>query len=410
MDNDSLTKFKIRRLGILAYGFVLMFIISICYAWSVFNAPIAKEFTQWKASEFSLVFTIFMISYAIMGVMSGILIRFMKGKVYLNLLISAICLFFSFFITSRSDALWMLYLGFGFLGGTGVVFAYNSVLTVVTKWFPDLVGTVTGVLLMGYGLGSFIIGKIYSHLIQTFAWRDVFLVFGIVLAVLVVVGIFIILPPPSEFSAPKLRAPKIDKKPIEAIDCTPLQMIKRPSFWLLFGMGTLVTMASMGVTSSARNIVQAVDPTIELTTIATIIGLISIFNALGRIFTGFINDWLGLRFNILISDTLVFIMTALVGVAVLIGNITFLTISFILFGFAAGMSVPDGAVVTRKFFGEKNYQTNVQVVLLCGVFNSFGAMIMGGVFDATGNYYVPLFILSGIAFLGWICALCLRRP
>lgn len=402
--------FKKVRWLLLLYGFILMFSISIVYAWSVFNAPIANEFTSWSVTELSLAFTIFLITYSIMGIVSGIIIRLNKGRVWINLLISSIALFLSFFISSKANNLIALYIGFGVLGGIGVVFAYNSVLTIATKWFADIVGVITGTLLMGYGLGSFVIGKIYSWLLNSFDWRTFFLAFGIALAIISFVGIFILKEPPMDYRTPKLRKPKIDKYIIEPIECTPAQMIKRPSFWLLFGMGVFLMMASMGITNSARNIVPSVDGSLPLTEIASIVGLISIFNALGRIFTGFLNDWLGLRFNILISDTSVFIATFLIGIAIIIGNLPFLIVTFILFGFSAGMSAPDGAVVTRKFFGEKNYQINLQVVLASGILNAFGAMIMGGLFDLFGNYYIPVFILSGLAFLGFMCAFFLRKP
>ena len=409
--NEVFMKYKYKRWGFVVFGAILMFCISICYAWSILNVPIVQEHPEWTEGQIALTFTIFMIVYAVFGILSGIIIRLRKGRVRLNLIISAIFLLAAFIVVSQAKNLFSLYLGFGFLGGIGVVFSYNSVITVVTRWFKDKLGTVTGALLMGYGLGSFIIGMVYSTIISGGAdWRLVFIMFGVVLSAMALIGSFVLVPPPDGYEAPDLRKPKIDKHPIEPIECNPIQMIKRPSFWLLFGMGVCVTMASMGITSSARNLVQAVAPDTVYGEIAIIVGLISIFNAAGRIITGFLNDWGGLRFNVMISDTSVVVSTALVGIAVWVQSLPFLVIGFILFGFSAGMSTPDGAVVTQKFFGTKNYQINIQIVMLSGILNSLGATIMGSVFDATGNYVVPIFVLMGVAFIGWICAFFLRKP
>ncbi|MBP5242103.1 MAG: MFS transporter [Clostridia bacterium] len=410
-ENAIFQRYKHIRWLLVVVGTIVMFAISISYAWSIFNAPIIKEYPDWTAGQVSLTFTIFMISYALFGIVSGLLIRWQKGKVRLNFIISAIFLALSFFTTSQARNLLLLYLGFGVFGGIGVMFSYNAVITVVARWFQDFVGIATGTLLMGYGLGSFLIGKLYSALIGSGVdWRVIFIAFGVILAAIALIASFVLVPPPEGYKAPDVRKPKIDKHPIETMDCTPLQMIRRHSFPLMIGMGVCLMMASVGISGSARNLVQSVSPELELSAIATIVGLISVFNAAGRIFTGFLNDWGGLRFNIIISDTAVVFTTALVGVAVLVGNLAFLIVAFILFGFAAGMSAPDGAVIVLKFYGEKNYEMNLQIVMLTAALNSLGAMVMGIFYDYMGNYVVPVFVLSGIAFIGWLCAFFLRKP
>lgn len=78
----------------LALGVLIMFSIGICYAWSIFNAPIAKEYPDWTKSSFSMIFTAFMISYSVFGILSGYIIRKRNGKANLNFIISAVLLFF----------------------------------------------------------------------------------------------------------------------------------------------------------------------------------------------------------------------------------------------------------------------------------------------------------------------------
>ena len=89
---------------------------------------------------------------------------------------------------------------------------------------------------------------------------------------------------------------------------------------------------------------------------------------------------------------------------------TFLIISFVCAGFSTGMSAPDGAVVTRKLFGEKHYQVNFEVVMSCGVLNAFAATFVGGLYDLSGGYILPMFILAGLGLVGFVCSCLIKKP
>ena len=406
------SEYNIKRWFYLVYGTILMFSISICYAWSIFNAPIVVEYPSWSELDFSLVFTVFMISNAIMGVVSGIIVKKKMGKPFLNYIIGSTLLILAFIITSISNSVFLLMLGFGFFGGAGVAFCYNATIITITRWFPDKVGFSTGMLLMGYGLGSFVIGKIYSSiLLSGISWRNIFFVIGIILFIISLIASFIIKLPKDDFIVPLPKKPIINKEEIETIELPPLKMIKRSSFILIFiGIGVLMLISSMGITSNARNIVQYVDSSIELDEIATIVGLISIMNAIGRISIGFFHDKLGLRFALLSSSIFFVLSIVLIAVATFNQNIVFLTLSYILFGLSSGMIIPNGAIIIKRFYGISNYGINLQVMMLSGVFNSLGAVIVGLVQGMTLNYYAPVFVLSIIASLGLILVLFIKRP
>lgn len=407
--NEHFDKFKHSRYLRLIAGAVLLMCIGICNAWSVLNAPISREFANWSQGTLQMTFTIFMMSFATFGLLGGWLVRKLK-TVRINLIIASVLVLSTFIVSSLAQSPIVLYIGFGVLGGAGVVFAYNAVVVNITKWFPDRTGIAVGILLMGYGLGPFIIGLVYSKIINSGTdWRTVFTFFGIITSIVVMAGVFIITPPPKEYAAPPI-VPKIDKKSIETLECTPLRMMKRPSFWLLFGMGTFSSMAGMGIISNGRNLLLAVDGALSLDKIALYVGMISIASAIGRVSTGFINDWGGLRFNVVVSACSVFFGILLVTLAVAVGSLPFLVVAFAIMGFCAGMSIDDGAVVTKKFFGEANFQINLQVVMFCGIFNAFGATIIGGLYDLSGGYIVPLLVLAGMALVGAVCGILLRKP
>lgn len=407
--NTAFEKWKYKRYFILMIGVFMMMLIGIPYAWSVFNAPIAKEFSSFSQAQLQFTFTMFMISYGIFGIVGGYLVTLFKTVRY-NLMISAGLIFLSFWTTSCSTELWQFYLGFGVLGGAGVVFAYNAIIVNLTRWFLDRLGIATGFLMMGYGIGSFIMGNVFTALVSAgFEWRAIFLVFGVVIALVTFVGGLFMKYPPEDYVTPERKA-YIDKTPLETMECTPIQMIRRPSFWILIVHGTFTMMAVMGVISCARNYVLSVNPDLAPSTVAIVVGILSVASAVGRISTGFLNDYGGTKLNLRVSTIAVAVSTLLVALAVWSNNYTFLIISFICAGFSAGMGADDGAVVVRKLYGGKYYQINFEILMANGMLHAFASTFVGGMYDLFGGYVLPLFILAGCGIIGVVASFCVKKP
>ena len=121
-----------------AVGCVVLLFSGLVYAWSVLSGPIAAEFPRWTTAQLSLTFTIVMSFFWI----------------------SALLFLAGFLLTAGMRSLPMLYVGFGVVCGLASGFSYNAVLGTVGAWFPDKQGLVSGILLMGFGLSSYLIGKL----------------------------------------------------------------------------------------------------------------------------------------------------------------------------------------------------------------------------------------------------------
>ena len=80
-----------------------------------------------------------------------------------------------------------LYLAYGVLYGFGVGLGYNAIMGTIVKWFPDKTGLASGILLMGFGISSLIVGKVGARLIGEIGWRDTFMYFGIAFGIIVLV-------------------------------------------------------------------------------------------------------------------------------------------------------------------------------------------------------------------------------
>lgn len=141
-------------------GVIVLLFAGLVYAWSVLSTPIAAEFTSWTKAQLSLTFTIVMILFCIGSLLCGLLSGKLSAK--MSVRIGAVLFLLGFFLASRTQSVAMLYIGFGVLCGLSSGLCYNAVMSTMVRWFPDRPGLISGVLLMGFGGGSFIIGKLYQ--------------------------------------------------------------------------------------------------------------------------------------------------------------------------------------------------------------------------------------------------------
>lgn len=85
--------------------------------------------------------------------------------------------------------MWLLYLSYGGLIGLGVGFSYNAVLGTVMGWFPDKKGFASGVLLMGFGCSTLIMGNLADRLFRSaMGWRTTYLLLGAATLVVLLIG------------------------------------------------------------------------------------------------------------------------------------------------------------------------------------------------------------------------------
>ena len=103
------------------------------YAWSVFVAPLEKEF-HWKRADTSNVFIIAVVVFALTFIVAGRL-QDKLGPFRISL-VGAILVSLGFFLCSYADSITKFFIFFGVLGGLGNGFGYATPIPVMSKWFP----------------------------------------------------------------------------------------------------------------------------------------------------------------------------------------------------------------------------------------------------------------------------------
>ena len=387
-------------------GVIVLLFAGLVYAWSVLSTPIAAEFTDWSKAQLSMTFTIVMIMFCIGSLLCGLLTGKLSAKMAVR--IGAVLFLLGFFLASRTQSLAMLYIGFGVLCGLSSGLCYNAVMSTMVRWFPDRPGLISGVLLMGFGGGSFIIGKLYQAWTpaEIGGWRASFLVMGIIIFVVLAICSFFFVAPGADFVAP---AAKNGKAAVKAAgkEYKPLEMVKKPSFWLYYVWAIALSAAGLALISQASGVVWEASASQTAGAVATIVGLISICNALGRVLFGGMYDKYGRSLSMQLVNILFIITSGVLILALAAKSVVVVIIGFILGGLAYSGITPTNSAFCRAYFGPANYPVNFSLINSNLIFASFGSTVSGALFDASGSYNVTFFLIIGLAVVGILCSLAI---
>lgn len=136
--------------------------IGSVYAWSLFNPALIKRVgvVTSAADDWSLkgVVWIFTVAIVFLGLSAAVAGRWLErvGPRMVGV-VAALCWSGGFFVGGIgivTGQLWLLYLGYGVLGGCGLGLGYVSPVSTLIRWFPDRRGMATGIAIMGFGGGA----------------------------------------------------------------------------------------------------------------------------------------------------------------------------------------------------------------------------------------------------------------
>jgi MFS family permease len=232
--------------------------------------------------------------------------------------------------------LWLVYLGCGVIGGIGQGIGYITPVSTLIKWFPDRRGMATGFAIMGYGGGAMVgaplavwlMGKYAVDGVPGVAWTLITL--GVIYMVVMSLGAFGFRVPPNGWR-PTGWTPSEQgsgKAMITRHHVHVNQAWKTPQFWLIWGVLCLNVTAGIAVIAMASPMLQDVfggllvgaEDVTNLTAAqkqaivaaaAGLVGLISLFNSVGRLFWASLSDKLGRKNTYYTFFVLGFILYAL---------------------------------------------------------------------------------------------------
>lgn len=395
----------------LIIGFFGLLLVGVAYAWSLFVAPLELEF-GWTRDETSLVFTIEITCFCLGGIVGSIVNRRIGHRK--TFIIAAILITAGFFGGSITTSLMQMYACYGVLCGTAIGIVYNVIISTVNSWFMGKVGFSSGVMLMGYGLGSFVLGVFISRSNELFGWRITFVILAIItgvtalaMALLLKVNNTNTLTDSANDKSEHISKNEVSNdtpcdKYADNSSVSTSQMLRRGDFYAFYIWSLVITAIGLGVIGHAS--MMAADLGAAGTMLAVATGTITVTNGISRMIVGFMFDKLGRKLTMLIDSTVDLAAIIMLCIAFQIGSFQLLMVAFVLFGFGYGGLAPCNSAFARTQYGDKYYGSNFGVITSSGMPASIvGPYIIGIVIAANGTYKfaAPMLLIFYVA--AFIC-------
>lgn len=405
-----------KRALYLGTGFLILLLAGMIYTWTLFSKSIAATFPDWSAQTLSLTFTIMMIFYAGGCFFSGRVLQ--RAGTRAILLAAAILFPAGLWTAAGAQTPLGIYLGFGVLSGFAAGLCYNSVLSAVSAWFPDRQGVASGIMLTGFGLSSFITGKLFAAFAPadgSRAWSSGFRLIGILLLIVLAAGSFILrLPAAQERSAASEAVTAAEQKG-KAVhrpgsDIPTGEMLRQSSFWLYYIWTAFLTAAGLILVSQASGIAGQVGNSLTGSQIATAVGMISILNAAGRVCIGIFFDRNGYRRTMWLVMGAFLISACSMIAAIWTGAFPLIILGFLAGGFAYGGIAAISPPLIADFYGRTYYASNFSLIATNALFTSFASVISGRMYDLTHSFLVPLLLMLGAVAVSVLLSFMIRRP
>ena len=392
-----------KRYLYLIVGTVALLFAGTVYAWSILKVPLAQNF-GWTVPQLTVNFTLTMSFFCLGGILGSLLNKKigLRNTLIISAVLSGAGFIFTSFLSGNSIA--MLYIFYGIICGLGIGVAYNNIISTVNQWFLDKKGFSSGILLMGYGASSLVIGTIAAKTIAAanFGWRNTYLSIGIAL--------FIVL-----FACAMILKTRVfdtvnkttDTTILQVKDYTLAEMLKSLSFWKALAVITFLAACGNTVISIAKDISLASGLTETLA--VTMVGILSVCNGLGRIICGLIFDKFGCKKTMIYADVLTIIAGVVILTAVINSSVILCIAGLCIVGLSFGCCPTISAAFIADFFGKKNYNLNYSVFNLNLLIASLIASIESYLLAVSGGYVVPFIVLISLAIVALAITLSIKK-
>jgi MFS family permease len=306
------------------------------YAFSVFNLPMTRLLgvneqtpADWKLTELGWIFSLAIVFLGLAAALTGRWLERVGPRKAMFL--GAFCFGGGLMISAIgvwAHWLWLIYLGYGVIGGIGIGIGYISPVSTLIKWFPDRPGMATGMAIMGFGGGAMIGAPLATDLMDHFASAQsagvgaTFLTMGIIYFCFMCLGALIVRLPPEGWQPEGYTPAETSSKLITTANVDVDQSLKTPQFYLVWLVLFLNVSAGIGVLGQASAMSQEMMPgKIEAAAAAGFVGLLSVFNMAGRFFWASMSDYLGRKHTYTIFFVLGMGLYAAVPPVASLGNV-----------------------------------------------------------------------------------------
>ena len=398
------------------------------YAFSVFKIPLMSRFDVGEVS----VGWIFSVAIAMLGLSAafgGTWVE--KAGPRKSMIVAGTAWVVGFFVAAFGIAtgqLWMVYFGYGFIGGIGLGIGYIAPVSTLMKWFPDRPGLATGLAIMGFGGGALIASPMSNSLMALFGGGTetenlaaglvpTFITLAISYAFIIAAGAYVIRLPHPDWKPEGWDPATAEAAPMQTnLNVSANQALKTPQFWFLWIILFTNVTAGIGILENAAPMIQDYFPGVTAAAAAGFVGILSLANMAGRFVWSTASDYIG-RKNVYLLylgvGVLFYLLIASIGNGSLI--IFILSAIFILSFYGGGFSTMPAYL--RDMFGY--YQVGAihgRILTAWAAAGIAGPLIVNSVVESQAIagaegpdlYTVSMYIMVGLLAIGLIANILMR--
>lgn len=397
---------KIKNRWLIAVAAVGIHIsIGSVYSWSVFTKHIQNDL-GFTLSEVSRIFSIAILFLGLSAAFMGHFVE--KFGPRLSGLVSTIFFISGLLLSSYAisvESLPLLYLGYGVLSGIGLGIGYIAPVSTLIKWFPDKRGMATGLAIMGFGFASMIASPVIEFLITHFNLVSTFIILAVVYCIIMLISSLYLERPPEYYRPNSFNPQKDKKKKPDLVQISANEAVRTKRFYYLWLMLFINVTCGIAILSVASPMAQEI---VNLTPAkaATMVGIIGVFNGLGRLIWASISDFIG-RTNVytifFVIQIALFLWLPIVDSPMLFQIILFIIISCYGGGFA---SIP---AYIGDIFGTKQLGAIHGYILTAwAAAGLVGPFISATVREVTQSYMATLYIFAAFFVLALAISFLIR--
>jgi MFS family permease len=412
--------------------------IGQAYATSVYKTSLVEHF----GASLTAVGVIFSVAIVMLGLSAAVCGKWVdRNGPRKAMVVSAVCWSTGFLVGALGIAtgqLWLVYLGYGVIGGIGLGIGYISPVSTLIKWFPDRPGLATGMAIMGFGGGAMIASPLSAQLMAFYdpgfnpdntesvasgsAVALMFATLGVIYLVFMLFGAFTVRVPPEGWKPDGYEPAKEEERKLVTTGAVSADnAVKTPQFWLLWTVLFCNVTAGIGILEQAAPMIQDFfreggTTAVSASAAAGFVGVLSMANMGGRFVWSSTSDVVGRKpiyMMYLGVGMAAYVTLALVGstATALFVLLAILIISFYGGGFA---TVP---AYLKDLFG--SFQVGAVHGRLLTAWSAAGVagpLIINGFLDAQGTpgaltaeaYRPALLTMVAILAVGFVANLLIR--
>jgi MFS family permease len=406
--------------------------IGQAYAFSTYNLPLTKligithsDPADWKLTEVGWTFSI---AIAILGLAAATFGHWVERVgPRKSMFVAALCFGGGFIVSAvgvNYHQLWLLYLGYGVLGGCGLGIGYISPVSTLIKWFPDRPGMATGMAIMGFGGGALIAAPLSLLLMDHFKTPtsngvvEAFVTMGVIYFMFMMIGVISVRVPPAGWRPAGWVPPEKPQRLVTSANVAVDQAWRTRQFWLLWGVLCMNVTAGIGVLGQASPMIQEIfSGRVGPPAAAGFVGLLSLFNMGGRFFWAAISDYIGRRNTYMVFFLLGILLYSTVPSLGHAGSIPLFVAAFVVILSMYGGGFATIPAYLRDMFGTMNVGAiHGRLLTAWAVAGVLGPVLVNyirqfqidhGVAKAQA-YSITMYIMCALLLIGFLCNLAMR--